>query len=80
MTYEPLNRRLAILATIFAILGVILAIIALATNYWTVLSVSEPVNNGTMFVGERQNVHMWNVSIGEFSFAMTLALASDEFR
>lgn len=63
MTYEPLNRRLAILATVFAALGVILGVIALATNYWTVLSISEPINNATLHAHEQQYHYgrMWNV-------------------
>ena len=36
MVYEPLNRRLALLAALFALLGVLLGAIALGTNYWTI--------------------------------------------
>ena len=47
MTYEPLNRRLATLAAIFAFLGVILGVIALATNYWTIRLLLLIVRNET---------------------------------
>ncbi|CAF0823700.1 unnamed protein product [Adineta ricciae] len=60
MTYEPLNRRLAILAAAFALLGVVLGAIALGTNYWTIASISEPVFNHTTLVTERQHGLMWN--------------------
>ncbi|UJR23504.1 hypothetical protein I4U23_026502 [Adineta vaga] len=59
MTYERLNRRLAIVAAICALLGVALGVIALATNYWTVVSISEPTYNGTIRVSERYGT-MWN--------------------
>jgi len=63
MTYEPLNRRLALLAAIFAFLGVILGTIALATNYWTIESVFEPIHNGTLVVAYREDGYKWNVCI-----------------
>ena len=63
MTYEPLNRRLAILATVFAFLSVVLGVISLATNYWTLRPALETYSNGTMGVGERQHGYMWNVCI-----------------
>lgn len=63
MTYEPLNRRVALLAAIFAFLGVVLGVIALATNYWTIRRAVEPINNGTSVVGQREYGYIWNVCI-----------------
>jgi uncharacterized membrane protein len=63
MTYEPLNRRLAILAAIFAILGVTLGAIALATNYWTIRPRVEPFLNGTSVIDQREYGYVWNVCI-----------------
>jgi len=59
MTYEPLNRRLATLAAIFAFLGVVLGVIALATNYWTINTIVSEVRNGTDVV-DTQTGEMWN--------------------
>ena len=62
MTYEPLNRRLAILAAAFAFLGVILGVIALATNYWTIGINQNRVYNETGFVNAAPvAVQRWNV-------------------
>jgi hypothetical protein len=63
MTYEPLNRRLALLAAIFALLGVVLGAIALATNYWTVRPPVEPIYNGTSVVTQGEDSYRWNVCI-----------------
>ena len=63
MTYEPLNRRLATLAAIFAFLGVILGVIALATNYWTVGVIVADRRNDTNVVNDSLNGFMWNVCI-----------------
>jgi hypothetical protein len=63
MTYEPLNRRLATLAAIFAFLGVILGVIALATNYWTVGDIVIDRRNGTNVTDGQLNGFMWNVCI-----------------
>ncbi len=63
MTYEPLNRRLAMLAAIFAFLGVILGVIALATNYWTVGDIVIDRRNGTNVTDGQLNGFMWNVCI-----------------
>ncbi|CAF0925459.1 unnamed protein product [Adineta steineri] len=61
MTYEPLNRRLAILATVFTFLSIILGTIALATNYWTVGPNFEPTfNNGTGMIPEQRHGYKWN--------------------
>jgi hypothetical protein len=68
MTYEPLNRRLSLLAAIFAFLGVILGTIALATNYWTVQPNVEPIYNSTSVIGERVAGYRWNVCIVLLSF------------
>ena len=64
MTYEPLNRRLAILATVFAFLGVILGVIALATNYWTYSHVAPLIYNESNTNAVRAyNGSAWNVRI-----------------
>jgi hypothetical protein len=63
MTYEPLNRRLAILAAIFGFLGVVLGTISLATNYWTIRRPVEPIHNGTLVVDQHEHGYMWNVCI-----------------
>lgn len=68
MTYEPLNRRVALLAAVFAFLGVILGTIALATNYWTLISRVEPVYNGTSLAASREGGYRWNVSIARRRF------------
>lgn len=62
MTYEPLNRRLATLAAVFAFLGVILGVIALATNYWTTGATLNRFNNETgLNVTSLVPVQTWNV-------------------
>jgi type III secretory pathway component EscR len=66
MTYEPLNRRLSILAAVFAFLGVILGVIALATNYWTISTVLSEVRNETGIVNNQSTVYLWNVCILKF--------------
>ena len=63
MSYEPLNRRLALLSAIFAFLGVLLGAIALGTNYWTIKPTVEPIYNGTTRLAEGESVRRWNVSI-----------------
>jgi len=60
MTYEPLNRRLATLAALFAFLGVILGVIALATNYWTITTILSETRNGSEIVETQSNVEVWN--------------------
>jgi len=65
MNYEPLNRRLATLAAVFAFLGVILGVIALATNYWTITTVVNDVHNETGIVGNQSTIQ-WNVCILKF--------------
>jgi len=77
MTYEPLNRRLALLAAIFAFLGVIIGAIALATNYWTAGPVIESIRNGTMVVDQRENGYRWN---GLFQICRTGELCFAQFR
>jgi cell division protein FtsX len=62
MTYEPLNRRLATLAAIFAFLGVVLGVIALATNYWTINSIVNNVSNET-YTNSQPTGYIWNVCI-----------------
>jgi hypothetical protein len=61
MTYEPLNRRLAMLAAMFAFLGVILGVIALSTHYWTVKGIVNESRNETIVTNNQPNGYMWNV-------------------
>jgi len=61
MTYEPLNRRLATLAAVFAFLGVILGVIALATNYWTIRPIDMDPRNVSDTSDMRPFGYMWNV-------------------
>ena len=65
MTYEPLNRRLALLAALFAFLSVLLGVIALATNYWTIRPAVnvETINNGRVVVAQGASGYRWNVCI-----------------
>ena len=63
MTYEPLNRRLATLAAVFAFLGVALGVIALATNYWSTNNVPNTFSNGTNVINLPANNTVWNVCI-----------------
>ena len=63
MTYEPLNRRLATLAAVFAFLGVILGVIALATNFWTINTLISEDRNATGIVNSRPIGALWNVRI-----------------
>ena len=61
MTYEPLNRRLAILAAVFAFLGVALGVIALATNYWTISARLDEFRNETTVMNLQPTATIWNV-------------------
>lgn len=63
---DPLNRRLALLASVFAFFGVLLGAIALGTNYWTIERTMSPARaaptfNGTMLLPGQTN-STWNVS------------------
>ncbi|CAF3935794.1 unnamed protein product, partial [Adineta steineri] len=60
MTYEPLSRRLATLAAIFAFLGVLLGVIALATNYWTINTIVSETSNATNVIDSHTSGYMWN--------------------
>ncbi|CAF1135618.1 unnamed protein product [Adineta ricciae] len=60
MTYEPLNRRLAILAAVFAFLGVALGVIALATNYWTISARLDEFRNETTVMNLQPTATIWN--------------------
>jgi len=61
---DLLNRRLSFVAAVFAFLGVIVGVVALATNYWTVINFTVPgtaafTSNGTVL--ERGSVNFtWN--------------------
>lgn len=61
------NRRLSYVAAVFAFLGVIVGVVALATNYWTVINFATPARavhtpNGTLLESGVLN-HTWNVSL-----------------
>ena len=63
---DPLNRRLALLASVFAFFGVLLGAIALGTNYWTIERTTSPARaaqtfNGTILLPGQTN-STWNVS------------------
>jgi len=60
MTYEPLNRRLATLAALFAFLGVVLGVIALATNYWTINTMFSETRNETDVIDTQRTGEEWN--------------------
>jgi len=62
MAADPLNRKMSMVAAFFAFMGVILGVIALATNYWTIETVAPSsmaiqTPNGTILMNE--NIH-WN--------------------
>jgi ABC-type transporter Mla subunit MlaD len=66
MAIDPLNRKMSMVAAFFAFVGVVLGVVALATNYWTVENVFTPgkavtMQNGTMFMNENSD-WTWNVS------------------
>ena len=66
MSLDPFFRRMTMIAGIFAMLGVILGVVAMATNYWTVQNIPSSgmpmqTSNGTMMVNERFDWN-WNVS------------------
>jgi hypothetical protein len=58
---------MTMIAGIFAMIGVVLGVVALATNYWTMESVVSPgmpmpTANGTMMMNEKFD-WTWNVSL-----------------
>jgi len=64
MTLDPFFRRMTMIAGIFAMIGVILGVVALATNYWTMehmVSPGMPIQtpNGTMIMNENVD-WTWN--------------------
>jgi hypothetical protein len=66
MSLDPLIRRMSMIAGIFAFLGVIIGVVALATNYWTMENMVSPgmamqSPNGTMMMNEKSD-WAWNVS------------------
>ncbi|CAF1046805.1 unnamed protein product [Adineta steineri] len=64
MIADPLNRKLSFVGAFFAFVGVILGVVALATNYWTVDNMVTPgtamsTGNGTILM--RENTEWkWN--------------------
>ena len=66
MAVDLLNRRLSYVGAFFAFAAVVLGVIALATNYWTMMGVRTPSTaiatvNGTHLVGENID-WTWRVS------------------
>jgi len=58
MSLDPFFRRMTMIAGIFAMIGVILGIVALCTNYWTMENVMSPgmpmpTPNGTVMMNEK---------------------------
>lgn len=67
MTLDPFFRRMSMMAGVFAFLGVILGVVALATNYWTMENMPPPgmpmpMVNGTMPMNDNFE-WTWNVSV-----------------
>jgi len=54
ISMDPFFRRMTMVAGIFAMMGVILGVVALSTNYWTMENVSSPMPmqtaNGTVMM------------------------------
>ena len=63
MSYEPMNRRLATLAAVFAFVGVLIGVIALATNYWSYNSTLMLNDDGTYITQGRTDNDTWNVRL-----------------
>ncbi len=66
MSLDPFFRRMTMIAGIFAMIGVILGVVALSTNYWTMEHVISPgmpmqTPNGTYMMNEKFD-WTWNVS------------------
>ena len=69
MSLDPFFRRMTMIAGVFAMLGVIVGVVALATNYWTIENVDSPGMpmqgvNGTVM--NKKYDWTWNVSLIEF--------------
>ncbi len=69
MTLDPFFRRMTMIAGIFAFICVILGVVALGTNYWTMTNVGTPgmpmqTMNGTVVINEKYE-WTWNVSLKE---------------
>jgi hypothetical protein len=78
---DPFFRRMTMIAGIFAFIGVILGVVALSTNYWTMETVVSPgmpmqTSNGTMMMNEKFD-WTWNVS---FTFFLKIKKANLLFR
>jgi hypothetical protein len=66
MAVDLLNRRISFVAAFFAFVGVILGVVALSTNYWTLENyvtpgTAVPTSNGTVLTSEHVD-WTWNVS------------------
>lgn len=69
MTLDPFFRRMTMIAGIFAFICVILGVVALGTNYWTMMNVPGvgmpmQTSNGTVVMNEKSD-WTWNVSLKE---------------
>jgi len=67
MAVDLLNRRISFLALFFVCVGVILGVVALSTNYWTLEHYAIPgtavaTPNGTVLTSGNVN-WTWNVSL-----------------
>ena len=65
MPLDPLNRKLSLLGSLFAFVGIILGAIALGTDYWTSSNYETPnraleMANGTILISGQTN-QTWNV-------------------
>ena len=74
MPIDPLNRQISYVAAVFAFVGVVLGVVALSTNYWTINQQATPgtalqISNGTLLTSDNI-VWTWNVS----SFSTNLYL------
>ena len=69
MSLDPLIRRLSLIAGVFALLGTIIGVVAISTNFWTWHSTNiinkdlfpTTFNNGTMIMEDKWDF-AWNVT------------------
>ncbi len=69
MSLDPFFRRMTMIAGIFAFICLILGVVALATNYWTMENIASPgmpmhTSNGTVIINDKFD-WTWNVSLSE---------------
>lgn len=66
MALDPLNRQISYVAAVFAFVGVVLGVVALSTNYWTIVqygtsATALQTSDGTFLNNENMTLQ-WNVS------------------